>query len=86
MARNRLHDPRCSFCGKSKNQVTKLVAGPGVYICDRCVALCNQVIAEGPPPPPEHASGSQGGWARGSVRRVLGQWLRRFRTMTAPAS
>ena len=37
---------RCSFCGKSQKQVTKLVAGPGVYICDQCVDLCVQIIAK----------------------------------------
>jgi ClpX C4-type zinc finger len=37
---------RCSFCGKSQDQVVRLVAGPGVYICDECVGLCNQIIAE----------------------------------------
>lgn len=37
---------RCSFCGKSQDKVVRLVAGPGVYICDECVGLCNQIIAE----------------------------------------
>jgi ATP-dependent Clp protease ATP-binding subunit ClpX len=36
----------CSFCGKRQNQVFKLVAGPGVYICDECIDLCNQIIVE----------------------------------------
>jgi ATP-dependent protease Clp ATPase subunit len=36
----------CSFCNKSQFEVVKLVAGPGVYICDACVDLCNQIIAE----------------------------------------
>ncbi len=36
----------CSFCGKSQEEVRKLVAGPAVYICDECVALCNEIIAE----------------------------------------
>ncbi len=36
----------CSFCGKNQHQVIKLVAGPGVYICDQCVDLCNQIIEE----------------------------------------
>jgi ATP-dependent protease Clp ATPase subunit len=36
----------CSFCGKAQDDVAKLVAGPGVFICDECVALCNQVIAD----------------------------------------
>ncbi len=35
---------RCSFCGKSKDKVRKLVAGPGVFICDQCVQLCNEVL------------------------------------------
>ena len=36
----------CSFCGKSQNQVKKLIAGPGVYICNECVDLCNEIIDE----------------------------------------
>ena len=34
----------CSFCGKSQRQVKKLIAGPGVYICDECIDLCNEII------------------------------------------
>ncbi len=37
---------RCSFCGKSRDEVRKLIAGPTVYICDECVNLCNDIIAE----------------------------------------
>lgn len=37
---------KCSFCGKSQEQVQKLVAGPGVYICDECIELCNEIIEE----------------------------------------
>ena len=37
---------RCSFCGKSRDQVRKLIAGPTVYICDECVHLCNEIMAE----------------------------------------
>ena len=37
---------RCSFCGKSRDQVRKLIAGPTVYICDECVGLCNDIMAE----------------------------------------
>jgi ATP-dependent Clp protease ATP-binding subunit ClpX len=36
----------CSFCGKSQREVKKLIAGPSVYICDECIALCNDIIAE----------------------------------------
>ncbi|MEO0061040.1 MAG: hypothetical protein RL343_658 [Actinomycetota bacterium] len=37
---------KCSFCGKSQKQVRKLIAGPGVYICDECIELCNEIIEE----------------------------------------
>ena len=36
----------CSFCGKSQDQVKKIVAGPGVYICNECIALCKEIIDE----------------------------------------
>ena len=47
----------CSFCGKSQQQVRKLIAGPGVYICDECIDLCNEIIQQelgeaGPVPEP----------------------------------
>jgi ATP-dependent Clp protease ATP-binding subunit ClpX len=45
MGREKLH---CSFCGKEQDTVKRLVAGPGVYICDECIALCNEIIAEEP--------------------------------------
>jgi len=38
--------PKCSFCGKSQDQVRKLIAAPGVYICDECVDLCNEILEE----------------------------------------
>ena len=37
---------KCSFCGKTQDQVKKLIAGPGVYICDECVDLCNEILDE----------------------------------------
>ena len=37
---------KCSFCGKSQEQVKRLVAGPGVYICDECIGLCSEIIDE----------------------------------------
>lgn len=40
--------PRCSFCGKYPNQARKLIAGPGVFICDECVEVCYQIIKEEP--------------------------------------
>lgn len=49
MTRNFIDDPMnlcCSFCGKSQKEVRKLIAGPTVYICDECIDLCNDIIAE----------------------------------------
>ena len=42
------HEPPvfCSFCGKSQDEVRKLIAGPKVYICDECIDLCNDIIAD----------------------------------------
>jgi len=37
---------KCSFCGKSQKQVKKLIAGPGVYVCNECIDLCNEIIDE----------------------------------------
>ena len=37
---------RCSFCGKSKETVKKFISGPSVYICNECISLCNEILAE----------------------------------------
>ena len=37
---------RCSFCGKTRDEVNKLIAGQGVYICDECVRICDEILAE----------------------------------------
>ena len=37
---------KCSFCGKTQHQVTKIIAGPGVYICTQCIDLCNQIVED----------------------------------------
>jgi ATP-dependent Clp protease ATP-binding subunit ClpA len=42
----------CSFCGEPQDRVNKLIAGPGVYICDSCIALCQEILDEQIPPPP----------------------------------
>ncbi len=47
---SRLETLRCSFCTKGKDAVAKLIAGPGVYICNECVGLCDLIIAEGHAP------------------------------------
>jgi ATP-dependent Clp protease ATP-binding subunit ClpX len=38
--------PRCSFCGRIESRVERLIAGPGVYICDECVELCNEILEQ----------------------------------------
>src|SRR5512143_4009233 len=43
---DRSNNLTCSFCGKSQDEVKKLIAGPMVYICDECIELCNDIIAE----------------------------------------
>jgi len=37
---------RCSFCGKSSNDVQKMIAGPGVFICDECIGICSEILSE----------------------------------------
>ena len=37
---------KCSFCGKNQDQVRRLIAGPGVYICDECIELCSEIITD----------------------------------------
>jgi hypothetical protein len=72
---------RCSFCGKGQDQVRKLVAGPGVYICDQCITLCNEVLDED-----ARSGGSKGQWVAttsrvttrgGFWKRLFGRYLRR---------
>ena len=58
---------KCSFCGKSQKQVKKLIAGPGVYICDECIDLCNEIIEEELSEPSEHQMG-QPAQAAGDLR------------------
>ena len=42
----RPHERRCSFCGRDEQQASKLIMGPGVSICDECVAVCNEIMVE----------------------------------------
>ena len=64
-------DLACSFCGKSEHQVAKLVAGPGVFICDACVAIAARLMRD--------AEMQRNGWRRAmhAVRSALGR-LRRY--------
>jgi hypothetical protein len=54
----------CSFCNKDKSAIAKLIAGPGVYICNECVDLCNEILAE------QHTSGF-GGWDKRPEEELL---------------
>ena len=71
---DRRRNTRCSFCGKGQDEVKKLIAGPGVYICNQCVALCNEVLAgdTGRHDKPEcESTGPRRNW-----RVSAGTWLR----------
>ena len=46
MANNREKNVKCSFCGKSQEAVNRVIAGPGVYICDECIKVCTNIIEE----------------------------------------
>ena len=64
----------CSFCGKSQKEVKKLIAGPTVYICDECIELCNDIIAEEygqeeAPPTMEFILAHSGSQAAGARKR-----------------
>jgi hypothetical protein len=86
----------CSFCLKPSTEVRRLVAGPGVYICDQCVALCAQLV-DGPPSPPPHlpawehavsvdealASLPRIAAAGAQVEQHLAGWVRRARALGA---
>jgi hypothetical protein len=76
----------CTFCGKTQDQVQRLIAGPNVFICDACITLCNDILAQDVPPMAagmanaQHAATRRGGtpwW-----RRLVERWNR----ATHPAS
>ena len=68
---------KCSFCGKSQEQVRKLIAGPGVYICDECIDLCNEILDEelvdGHSGTASGGGSGRGGGSGGGLRRSLGR-------------
>lgn len=80
---------QCSFCGKNQHQVVKLIAGPGVYICDQCIDLCNEIIAqeagerEGPVTPTEADIDAAARAVNQAVARLQLLALRRQRTTDA---
>ncbi len=68
---------KCSFCGKSQEQVRKLIAGPGVYICDECVELCNEILDEElfegaaqPQPQPTKVKGARASRREPSLKKI----------------
>lgn len=67
---------KCSFCGKSQEQVRKLIAGPGVYICDECVELCNDILDEELLDVPPASTGERDG--TGQKQKKSGQPRRRL--------
>jgi hypothetical protein len=83
----KLRHLRCSFCRKSETEVSKLVAGPRVYICDECAAIVNWIMEGGSPgdcPPPQVGPTI---WRQlsGRVRRVFrGGDARRVRSLRVP--
>jgi len=66
----------CSFCGKDQEQAQRLIAGPGVFICDQCVSLCNEILANDPPA--SAASPCGGTAAHGRMRPASAPWWRRL--------
>ncbi len=73
---------RCSFCAKPSSDVEKVIAGPGVYICDECVRLCNDILrSEQPEPLDSHARLSA--WERGMADEQLLHQLPRIAAVAA---
>ena len=66
------HSLRCSFCRRPEAEVAKLVAGPRVYICDRCVAIATEIMNAPPDPDQPPAAG------RRSLRSRVAGWRRRW--------
>jgi ATP-dependent protease Clp ATPase subunit len=65
---NRRRDIRCSFCGKNQDQARRLVAGPGVFICNECVSLCNEILAQDPTPPTDPSRPDPRSWVQRLVQ------------------
>src|SRR5438067_5533728 len=64
----------CSFCGKSQDEVRKLIAGPTVYLCDECIDLCNDIIAE-EVDPEETLSSTSAVPKPSEIKKVLDQYV-----------
>jgi ClpX C4-type zinc finger protein len=66
--KGRLNRTQCSFCGKTREQAGRIIAGPGVFICQQCVHLCNEVLAMDQPPP-RAAKTASSGWLSARILR-----------------
>ncbi|MGV3523608.1 MAG: ATP-dependent protease ATP-binding subunit ClpX [Candidatus Sericytochromatia bacterium] len=82
MAKYKNNQPKCSFCGKSQDQVRKLIAAPGVYICNECVDLCNEILEEELYEAEDTAKAEAGGFLDlkdipkpKAIRKVLDQYV-----------
>ncbi len=64
-------NPRCNFCGKDASMVERLIAGPGVYICNECVDLCNGILEDGYETAPSRKDGSRSGRNAGPMKLML---------------
>ena len=71
--------PRCSFCGRSHAEVSKLVSGPGVYICDACVARAQHVIDTTDPAPLSASAGVERHPSASGLKRLLERLFPRWR-------
>ncbi|MBQ7718210.1 MAG: ATP-dependent Clp protease ATP-binding subunit ClpX [Clostridia bacterium] len=65
----------CSFCGRNQDQVKRLVAGPGVYICDECISLCSEIIEEQTEAEPSHAQIVQNTLKPVEIKRILDDYV-----------
>ena len=61
---------RCSFCGKPSSEVEKLIAGPGVYICNECVGLCSEIL-QAEPGEPSPLAGRLPAWEKLTDEQIL---------------
>jgi hypothetical protein len=77
-------DLRCSFCNKTEHEVSQLVAGPRVYICDSCVAVATDIIRHSKRPPSQSASRASR-WLGGLRRLIVRRGDRTKRSVTAEA-
>lgn len=77
-------DLRCSFCNKGENEVSQLIAGPRVYICDSCVAIATDIVSHSKRPPSQSASRASR-WLRGLRRLIIRRGGRTYTSVAGEA-